>query len=133
MKTLVAATVLGAGLIAGPACATEWIACADAGGAASFDFLVGALDVLAVTGLTITVGDEVWASDVAYGPGAPVAVGQAFADATSIRIDAMDAALSTKLAELRLFKAEAADGAPVYGGTLAIAGHGAWAVACTPA
>lgn len=133
MRTLLAATVLGAGLMAGPVLATEWIACADAGGAASFDFLVGTLDVLAVSGLTITVGEEVWASDVAYGPGEPVVVGQAFEDAETIRIDAMDEAMLAKIAELRLFKAEAADGAPVYGGTLVLAGHGAWAVTCAPA
>ncbi len=131
MKQLLAATALAAGLVAGPAQATEWISCAEPGGAASIDFLVGALDVLAVTGLTISVGEEVWASDVAYGPGEPVVVGQAFEDASTIRIDAMDANLMAKIAELRLFKAEGAGGAPVYGGTLALPGHGAWAVSCT--
>jgi hypothetical protein len=114
-----------------PSLATEWINCSDAEGQASFDFLVGAMDVIAVVGLTITVGDKVWASDVAYGPGEPVAVGQAFETAEMILIDATDEAISTRIAELRLFKAEEGDAAPVYAGTLRIPGHGAWAVSCS--
>jgi hypothetical protein len=117
--------------LATPSLATEWINCADAEGRASFDFLVGALDVIAVVGLTITVGDKVWASDVAYGPGEPVTVGQAFETADMILVDAMDEAVSTKIAELRLFKATEGDASPVYAGTLRIPGHGAWAVSCS--
>jgi hypothetical protein len=111
--------------------ATEWVNCSDAEGQASFDFLVGAVDVIAVVGLTITVGDKVWASDVAYGPGEPVIVGQAFETADMILIDAMDEAVSAKIAELRLFKASEGDAAAVYAGTLSIPGHGAWAVSCS--
>lgn len=99
-------------------------------GAATFDFLAGSLDVLAIVGLNISVGDKVWASSAAYGPGDPVAVGQAFEDAGMILIDAMDEAMVGKIAELRLFKASEAD-AFVYGGILRIAGHGAWPVSCT--
>ncbi|MEQ1769501.1 MAG: hypothetical protein ABL879_06635 [Devosia sp.] len=125
-----AAIMVALGGLTTPALATEWVSCAAPGGEASFDFLVGSLDILAIAGLNISVGEKVWASDVAYGPGDPVAVGQAFEDATTIRIDAMDDAISQKVAELRLFKAEEGD-MSVYAGTLRIPGYGAWAVSCT--
>ena len=114
-----------------PSLATEWINCSDRDGQASFDMLLGALDVISIAGLTITVGEQVWASDVAYGPGDPVKVGQAFEDADTIMVDAMDENLTVKVAELRLFKASEGDGVPAYAGTLRIPGHGAWAVSCS--
>ena len=132
MKRLAAYVMLGA-LAVSPAMATEWVSCASPGGEASFDYLAGTLDVLSVAGLNISVGEQVWASDVAYGPGDPVVVGQAFEDAQTVRIDAMDEAMSTIIASLRLFKASHEDGDTAYGGTLSIPGHGAWPVACSPA
>jgi hypothetical protein len=124
-----AALALLAGATAAPALATEWINCSDAGGAASFDVLVGSLDVLSVAGMTITAGERVWASDPAYGPGDPASVGQAFEDAETIRIDAVDADFA-KIAELRLFKASEGDFVAT-GGTLRMPGIGAWAVSCS--
>lgn len=129
-----AAVALSLGmLMASPAMATEWVSCASPGGEASFDFLAGAMDVISVVGLNVSVGEQVWASDVAYGPGDPVVVGQAFEDAETIRIDAMDPAMIDFIARLRLFKAVSPDSADAYGGTLEIPGHGVWPVACTPA
>jgi hypothetical protein len=131
MLRLAAIFVLGT-LAASPALATEWVSCAAPGGEASFDYLVGTLDVLAPVGLNVSVGEQVWASDVAYGPGDPIVVGQAFEDAQTVRIDVMDDGMSALVAELRLFKAEEGDGEPVYSGTLRIPGYGAWAVSCNP-
>lgn len=120
-----------AALAATPAFATEWVHCSDASGAASFDYLAGdGVDVLSISALTVTAGEKVWASDAANGPGDPVSVGQAFEDADSVRIDAMDKDF-VRIASLRLFKAGEGDSA-VYGGTLTIAGQGAWAVSCDP-
>lgn len=126
-----AAIAVAFAAIATPSLATEWVSCSDAQGGASFDYLAGAMDVIAIAGVTITSGEQVWASDVAYGPGDPIRVGQAFEDADTVMIDAMDENLTAKIAELRLFKAFEGGGAPVYGGTLRIRGHGAWAVSCT--
>jgi hypothetical protein len=122
--------VLGA-IAATPALATEWEHCSDSGGAASFDYLAGdGLDVLSVSALTVTAGEKVWASDPANGPGDPVSIGQAFEDADTIRIDALDKDAAI-VASLRLFKAT--DGGTVAtGGTLSIKGLGAWAVSCDP-
>jgi hypothetical protein len=131
MKRAALALSLGM-LLASPAMATEWVSCASPGGEASFDYLAGAMDVISVVGLNISVGEQVWASDVAYGPGDPVVVGQAFEDAETVRIDAMDADMINFIARLRLFKAASADGADAYGGTLDIPGHGTWPVACSP-
>ena len=116
--------------LATPSLATEWVNCASPDGGASFDFLAGTLDVLSVVGMTITVGDKVWATDPAYGPGEPVSVGQAFETDTMVLVDAVDPGVTTKIAELRLFKSTEAD-AMVYAGTLRIPGHGAWAVSCS--
>lgn len=129
MRLVLALTfVLGLG---GPALATEWMSCSDRDGAASIDMLLGTLDVLSVSGLIVSTGDKVWASHVEYGPGDPIAVGQAFETEDTILVDAMDDALAAKIAELRLFKTADDEGAPVLGGTLRIPGYGAWAVSCT--
>jgi hypothetical protein len=125
-----ATAILLAGLASAPAAATEWVSCAAPGGEASFDYLVGSLDILAIAGLNVSVGEKVWASDVAYGPGDPIAVGQAFEDADTVQIDVMDDAMSTLVAQLRLFKAQEADSESVYSGTLRIPDYGAWTVTC---
>jgi hypothetical protein len=114
--------------LSSPVFATEWINCSDAGGAASFDFLVGGADVMFVDSVTISVGEQVWASDVANGPGNPVQVGQSFANDEMILIDAVDA--GALVAELRLWT-EVGDEAAVYAGTLNIPGTGVWAVSCS--
>jgi hypothetical protein len=116
-------------LIPATAQATEWVHCSDPGEAASIDYLAGALDVLAVAGVTMSAGEKVWASATAYGPGDPIAVGQAFEDEDSVRIDIMDENLAGKVAELRLFKAGEGD-MMVLGGTLRIIGQGVWAMSC---
>ncbi len=128
LRALVFATALTA---ASPSLATEWVNCADADNAASFSFLAGTLDVLSISGLTVSVGDKVWASDLIYGPGDPVTVGQAFEDEHQILIDAMNGDVSAKVAELRLFKAAEGDAEPVYAGTLRLPGYGVWAVSCS--
>ncbi len=118
-------------LAATPALATEWEHCADAGGAASFDYLAGdGADVLSVSALTVTAGEKVWASDAANGPGDPVKVGQAFESADTILIDALDGN-NARIASLRLFRASEG-GDTATGGTLTITGLGAWAVSCDP-
>jgi hypothetical protein len=124
-----AAIALGLCGLATPSLATEWISCASSDGGASMDILVGDADVVAIAGMTITVGDKVWATDPAYGPGDPTKVGQAFEDADTLRVDAVDDGFA-KIAELRLFKASEGEDA-LYAGTLRIIGHGAWGVACT--
>lgn len=127
----VAAPLVACLALASPVTATEWLNCSDRDGVASIDLLLGAMDVAAVAGMTISTGDRVWASHVEYGPGDPVAVGQAFETGEVLLVDAMDENLAGKVAELRLFKAGDEDGAVAYGGTLRIAGYGAWAVSCS--
>ena len=129
MIRLVAAAVVAAGL-ASPALATEWLNCRDATGAASMDLLLGTLDVAAVAGMTVSAGEQVWASHVEYGPGDPAVVGQAFETADTLLVDAMDDGMAANFAELRLFKATEGD-IVVFSGTLRVPGHGAWAVSCT--
>jgi len=113
-----------------PSLATEWVDCSDAAGAASFSYLAGSLDALSIVGLNISVGDKVWASDVVYGPGDPVVVGQAFETSDMVLVDAVTPDLASNVAQLRLFKASEGN-SYVHGGTLRIPGLGAWAVTCT--
>jgi hypothetical protein len=124
-----AAIAIGLCGLATPTLATEWVNCASGDGGASMDILLGAVDVLSIAGMTVTVGDKVWATDPAYGPGDPTSVGQAFEDAETLRVDAMDGDF-VKIAELRLFKTSEGEDF-VYSGTLRMPGHGAWAVSCT--
>lgn len=125
-----AAIAMGLCGLATPSFATEWVNCADADGAATFSYLAGSVDALAIVGLNISVGDKVWASDVAYGPGDPVAISQAFETADMVLVDAMDPGMTARIAELRLFKASEGD-AVVAAGTLRMPGQGAWAVSCS--
>lgn len=116
--------------LATPSLATEWVNCAAPDGAASFDYLAGTLEVLSIAGMTITVGEKVWATDPAYGPGDPVVVGQAFETPEMVLIDAVTPEIDARIAELRLFKATEGD-SYAYGGTLRIPGYGAWTVSCS--
>ena len=116
---------------ASPALATEWLNCADRDGAASIDLLLGAMDVAAVVGISLSAGERSWASAVEYGPGEPVTVGQAFESPDALLVDVMDANMMAVVARLRLFKAVEGEVPMVYGGTLRIPGEGAWAVSCT--
>lgn len=125
-----AIAIVGLCGLATPSLATEWVNCVAPDGAATFDFLVGSVDFLSIAGLNITTGEKVWASSAAYGPGDPVVVGQAFETDNAILIDAVDEGMAAKIAELRLFKTTEGDEL-VYGGTLRIAGYGAWPVSCT--
>jgi hypothetical protein len=125
-----AAIAFGLCGLATPSLATEWVNCADSAGAASFSYLAGSLDQLHIVGLNISVGDKVWASDVVYGPGDPVAVGQAFESRDMVFVDAVAPDMSATIAELRLFKAEEGQSF-IHAGTLRIPGLGAWAVDCT--
>jgi hypothetical protein len=118
-------------LCATPALATEWEHCANKDGAASFDYLAGdGTDVLAISAITVTAGEKVWASDPANGPGDPIKVGQAFEDKETVRIDAVDDGYML-IASLKLFKATEGDKSAMAG-TLTIKGMGTWAVDCDP-
>ncbi len=125
-----AAIAIGLCGLATPSLATEWVNCSDADGQATFSYLAGSVDALSIVGLNISVGDKVWASDVAYGPGEPVAISQAFATPDMVFVDAMDPGMIGRIAELRLFKASEGD-AVVAAGTLRLPGQGAWAVTCS--
>jgi outer membrane protein assembly factor BamB len=129
MLRRVAATVSVLAGLSSQAFATEWVNCADPTGEASFDFLVGGADVMSVAAITVSVGEKVWASDVANGPGDPVQVGQSFEGNGMILVDAVNA--GTLIAELRLFVTAGETELPAYGGTLTIVGAGVWAVTCS--
>lgn len=115
--------------LASPAAATEWVSCGTGGEGASVDVLVGlGLDVISISAARIEAGGKKWATD-AEGD-RKIIVGQGFEDAEKMIVDFTDAGVSTIVASLRLFKAVEGENLAT-GGTLKVAGVGAWAVACS--
>lgn len=114
-----------------PAFATEWYVCDAADDAAHFNVLAPiSSDQLTVLGAVVGAGEKNWSTQPVYGPGTPIVVGQAFQDGETIRVDVVDAADATKVAELRLFKATEGD-SDALAGTMRIIGVGAWPVTCS--
>jgi hypothetical protein len=115
-------------LAASPAAATEWVYCSDPTSTVTVGLLLGATDVLSVSGIILSHDNDVWASAAAYGPGEPVSLGQGFADGAHLSVDLMDGDFAL-LAELRLVKSE--EGMEfVQAGTLRLPGRGVWSVSC---
>jgi hypothetical protein len=114
--------------LVGPAAATEWLYCNDAANATGVEMLLGQADRLFIDSYILRHEDQVWASDVAVGPGEPTAISQSFNDVDRFDVDFVDGE-GALLAELRLHFASEGDLA-TYGGTLRIVGRGAWAVSC---
>jgi hypothetical protein len=114
-------------LTAAPAQATEWLNCSD-GDKASFNVLLGNMNVIAVDTIEVEAGGKKWST---RGEGAtPITKGQAFETADQIYIDVTDDKMDAIVAQLRLFKASEGNDY-VSAGTLRVAGIGAWAVTCS--
>ena len=115
--------------LASAAQATETMSYSAEGDAASIDVLLGAMDVIAFVNATVTVGDQVWSTDRSGNGEIKITLGQAFENDEQMLIDLTDENVNAIVARLRLFKAaEQSDFA--LGGTLTVAGVGAWAVTC---
>ena len=126
MKRLVAIGLLLI-VIAVPAKATEWLNCSD-GDKASFNVLLGNMNVIAVDTIEVEVGGKKWST---RGEGATrITKGQAFETTDQIYIDVTDDKMDVIVAQLRLFKASEGEDY-VSAGTLKVAGVGAWAVTCS--
>jgi len=112
---------------AGPAKATEWLSCSD-GDKASFNVLLGHMNVIAVDTVEVEAGGKRWSTR--GGDATLITKGQAFETSDQIYIDVTDDKVDAIVAQLRLFKAiEGED--YVSAGTLRVAGIGAWAVTCS--
>lgn len=109
--------------------ATEWMYCGDADAVVEVGFLLGTVDAFMPSAITMRHDATQWASDPAYGEGAPISMGQGFADAHALQVDLFDDGLSERIAELRLSRAEEGTDV-VLAGTLRIPGQGVWPIAC---
>jgi hypothetical protein len=110
-----------------PAQATEWLNCSD-GDKASFNVLLGNMNVIAVDTIEVEAGGKKWSTrDVGA---TPITKGQAFETADQIYIDVTDDKMDAIVAQLRLFKASEGEDY-VSAGTLKVTGVGAWAVTCS--
>ena len=126
MKRLAAIGVLLTAL-AVPAKATEWLNCSD-GDKASFNVLLGNLNVIAVDAIEVEAVGKKWSTR--GGDATLIAKGQAFETADQIYIDATDSNVDAIVAQLRLFKASEGEDY-VSAGTLRMPDIGAWAVTCS--
>jgi hypothetical protein len=126
MRSLIFAASL---LLTTPAFATEWVYCGDAGDEVSVGVLLGGVEFVNISGITLTANGKEWSSSPAYGPGEPIAIAQTFMDDDQIIVDFADEAQSGILAELRVYMSEEGEDY-VQGGVLRVAGQGAWVVTC---
>lgn len=126
MRYLVFAVSL---LLTAPAFATEWVYCGDAANDATVGVLLGGVDFVNISGVTLKANDAEWTSSPAYGPGEPIAVAQTYIGDDQIVIDFADEESSETLAQLRVYIAEEGEDY-VQGGVLRVAGQGAWVVSC---
>jgi hypothetical protein len=106
---------------------TEWLNCSD-GDKASFNVLLGNMNVIAVDTIEVEVGEKKWSTRDAGAK--PITKGQAFETTDQIYIDVTDDKMDAIVAQLRLFKASEGEDY-VSAGTLRVAGVGAWAVTCS--
>jgi hypothetical protein len=126
MRSLIFAASL---LLTTPAFATEWVYCGDARDEVSVGVLLGGVEFVNISGITLTANGKEWSSSPAYGPGEPIAIAQTFMGDDQIIVDFADEEHSEALAELRVYMAEEGEDY-VQGGTLRVAGQGAWVVSC---
>jgi opacity protein-like surface antigen len=128
MKQLLAAAAI-ATAFAAPAQAAEWTYCTDSQETASINLLLGDTDVIGIETIDMESGDKKWSTKAGQGV-TTIAVGQGFDTDDRMLVDVTDEKGAGIIAQLRVFKAYEGEDY-VFGGTLRIAGVGAWAVECS--
>ena len=126
MRSLIFAASL---LLVTPALSTEWVYCGDANNEVSVGVLLGGVEFVNISGITLVANGKQWASSPTYGEGEPVAIAQTFIGDDQIIIDFAEEENSDTLAQLRVYVAEEGEDY-VQGGILRVAGQGAWIVSC---
>lgn len=125
MRSLIFALSL---LLTAPAFATEWIHCSDAADQASVGLLLGGETYTDILAITLVAGEAAWSSAEIYGPGEDISVAMSDLADDRVVVDLADFK-DRVIAGLRVSIAEEGDDY-VKGGTLRIAGQGAWVVEC---
>ena len=126
MRSLIFAASL---LLVTPAFSTEWVYCGDAKNEVSVGVLLGGVEFVNISGITLVANGKQWASSPTYGEGEPIGISETFIGDDQIIIDFADEENSNTLAQLRVYIAEEGEDY-VQGGTLRVAGQGAWIVSC---
>lgn len=78
---------------------------------------------------TIRAAGTIWTTEEGVAGATPIVPAQSASVDNRLYLDFSDPNLEGIIVEIRLFWAEE-ETDPVYGGTLRIAGHGAWAISC---
>ena len=126
MRSLIFAASL---LLVTPAFSTEWVYCGDAKNEVSVGVLLGGVEFVNISGITLVANGKQWASSPTYGEGEPIGISETFIGDDQIIIDFADEENSNTLAQLRVYIAEEGEDY-VQGGILRVAGQGAWIVSC---
>ena len=126
MRSLIFAASL---LLVTPASSTEWAYCGDANNEVSVGVLLGGVDFVNISGITLMAKGKEWASSPTYGEGEPIAISQTYIGDDQMIIDFADEEHNEPLAQLRVYIAEEGEDY-VQGGILRVAGRGAWVVTC---
>jgi hypothetical protein len=129
IKLTVAALAAAFACAATPALATGEISCANGKGG-GVDLLVGHLDVLVVSRVTVSLGGKFWSSTPESVPGLPISLGQAFEDDKELLVDIMDDGMGEVIGRLRVFYASEGE-KRVAGGVFSFKGEGAFVVDCS--
>lgn len=125
MRSLAAALLLV--LLPTQAMASGSISCSSEDGQASVELTIGSLPILKIVRASLSAGGQQWHTD---GSGeTAMAVGQAFRDDETMRVDFTDPNIESVVAKLRLFHAvEGRDTA--MAGIVQVADKGVWALTC---
>jgi hypothetical protein len=129
MTKLIALTAALLALSTVPAFASFGLMCEGPDGITA-NVPLGAGVGLTPLGAEIKVGSKTWTTEAGVAGTTQILPAQGAAVDSRLYLDFSDADVATILVEIRLFWAEE-ETDPVYGGTLRIAGQGAWPISCS--
>lgn len=128
MLKLIALATTFLALSAAPSLASFGLMCSGPEGV-TVSIPLGAGPGLTPLGAEIRAMDKTWTTEAGVAGTIAIMTAQSAALDSRLYLDFTDPNYEGVLAELRLFRAQDED-EPVYGGTLRLAGHGAWPIAC---
>jgi hypothetical protein len=129
MNKLVALTTALLALSTAPAFASFGLMCEGPDGITA-NVPLGAGVGLTPLGAEVKAAGQTWTTEAGVANTTQILPAQSAAVDNRLYLDFSDTDVATMLVEIRLFWAEE-DTDPVYGGTLRIAGQGAWPISCS--
>jgi hypothetical protein len=113
-----------------PAFATGEILCGSADGGVSIYLGVSSSETLNILRATVTIGDEIWSTDVSVEPGKPLAIGQAYGNDGQLFVDFVSEPAGPVIGRLKVLDGREGEFS-ASGGILTMKEKGAWVVDCS--